>query len=430
MEFFAVGELIAPFAAAEEDPTFGRGMDSGYNASWRAEAARATAANGPALSQFISVKIDVVSFDRVFFASVPVRTEDGSTAGLVQALMLEQLLLPDVQGHALSRVDWEVIPAGATPARLDPEMARIYPLELPGTTWSLAIAPTEETLAGLRGFSWWVKGLIAAGMVFIAALALWLFVDRRAEHQRVDRYEQLAKDKDRFLASVSHELRTPLTVVSGLAFELHDEPDGFSEEERDGLMAMLVEQTDELSGIVEDLLVAARSDIGMVAIHHSNIDLGDAVSQAMRASGIEGTTRGEPGHAFADAQRVRQILRNLLTNAKRYGGPKIRVDFADGAGWTEVVVADNGSGVPREKRETVFQSYESAHTPTSTIYSVGLGLYISRTLARAMGGDLEYVYDGTWSHFRLRLPAAPPRSKPPEDPPSLSETASEAAPAV
>jgi signal transduction histidine kinase len=111
--------------------------------------------------------------------------------------------------------------------------------------------------------------------------------------------------------------------------------------------------------------------------------------------------------ACADSARVRQILRNLLTNAKRYGGPEVRIDFAEGIGWTEVVVADNGDGVPRHKQEAIFQSYESAHRPTDEVSSVGLGLYISRNLAQAMGGNLEYVYDGTWSHFRLRLPSAP-----------------------
>lgn len=410
VEFFAVGDLVAPLAAAEEDPTFGRGMDAGYNESWRAEATRAVAAEGPVLSQFISVDIDVISLDRVFFAAVPVRAQDGSTIGLVQALMLEQLLLPDVQGRSLESVDWEVLPEGTTPTRLDPEASQIYPLELPGARWSLAIAPTEETAAELGGLPWWVAGLIAASVVFLAALALWLFIDRRAEHRRVARYEQQAKDKDRFLASVSHELRTPLTVVSGLANELNDQPETFSDTERDDLMSVLVEQTDELSGIVEDLLVAARSDIGMVAIHHSNVDLGAEAASAMASAGIDGTTRGIPGYAFADAQRVRQVLRNLLTNAKRYGGPKVRIDFAEGAGWTEVVVADNGQGVPRDKRELIFQSYQSAHDPGSAVGSVGLGLFISRTLARAMGGDLEYVYDGTWSHFRLRLPNAPLRS--------------------
>jgi signal transduction histidine kinase len=175
---------------------------------------------------------------------------------------------------------------------------------------------------------------------------------------------------------------------------------------------MLADESDELTGIVEDLLIAARSDIAKVAIHNVDVDLGDLVGQALETSAVEVTLRGVPGHAHADPQRVRQVLRNLLSNAERYGGPRIRIDFAEGAGWTELTVADNGEGVPVEKRESIFQSYESAHTPTSDVGSVGLGLYISRNLARAMGGNLEYAYDGSWSHFRLRLRSAASAEKP------------------
>ena len=127
-------------------------------------------------------------------------------------------------------------------------------------------------------------------------------------------------------------------------------------------MGMLVDESDELSGIVEDLLIAARSDIAKVAIHYVDVDLGEMATQTLEMSGVEATLRGVPGHANADPQRVRQILRNLLTNAGRYGGSQIRIDFAEGVGWTEISVADNGDGVPAEKRETIFQSYESAHT--------------------------------------------------------------------
>lgn len=408
VHYFSLGNTIR--SAIADDPevgNIGAGLDAGFDPRWRADIARALDVDGPTFSGFTTLNMDFVVLERTFFASVPVAAGTDNSRGLVIAMMVEQLLLPDLDREVLSDVDWEAIPPGSELTSIDDPRVRTYPLELPGTTWSLAIAPRDEALAELRGRPWWVAGAIAAALAFLVALALWLFIDRRTEHRRVARFEQQAKDKDRFLASVSHELRTPLTVVAGLAYELNGNAQSFSRDERHELMDMLVEQTEELTGIVEDLLVAARSDIGLVAIHHSSVDLGVEAMRAMESAGIEGTTRGVPGQAFADPQRVRQILRNLLTNAKRYGGTKVRIDFAEGAGWTEVVVADDGDGVPVDKRETIFQSYESAHRPTSDVKSVGLGLYISRTLARAMGGDLEYVYDGTWSHFRLRLPSAP-----------------------
>jgi signal transduction histidine kinase len=404
VQAFAVGTVIRD--AVPGEPIVGElalGLDAGFDPRWREDIASAISRDGPTISQFISLQISTIRLDRVFFVSVPVEDADGSGQGMVMAMMLEPLLIKELSTATTQEVDWEIVPQGSS-AGITSDHVQSFPVELPGATWSVAVTPTDTAVAALRGLPWWAVAAISAFLVLLAALAIWLYLDRRAEHRRVTALKRIADDKDRFLASVSHELRTPLTVVLGLVYELHEQPGSFSTEERDGLMGMLVEQTDELSGIVEDLLVAARSDIGKVSIHYDRVGLGDEATRAMESSGVEAKFRGEPGFAYADSARVRQILRNLLTNAKRYGGPEVRIDFAEGAEWTEVVVADNGEGVPRDKRETIFQSYESAHVPSSDVRSVGLGLYISRNLARAMGGDLEYAYDGAWSHFRLRLP--------------------------
>ncbi|MDJ0953606.1 MAG: ATP-binding protein [Acidimicrobiia bacterium] len=407
VQYFALGSPIR--SAIADDPDIaqvGPGLDAGYDPVWRTEIARALEVDGATFSGFTSLQLEFVTLDRVFFASVPVAANRDNSRGLVVAMMVEQLILPELDRTVLEEVVWEAIPPGSEAARVVGPNARTFPMDLPGTTWTLAIAPTDETLAELKGTPWWITASIATTLALLVALAAWLLLDRRSENQRTARFRQLAEDKDRFLASVSHELRTPLTVVSGLAYELRDQPEHLTADERGGLMDLLVEQTDELSGIVEDLLVAARSDIRKVAVHSQEVDLLELAEQVMESTGVHGTTRGEPGRAMADPQRVRQILRNLLTNARRYGGPEVRIDFADGADWTEISVADNGAGVPVEKRQSIFESYESAHAPTSDVRSVGLGLYISRNLARAMGGNLEYAYDGVWSHFRLRLPSA------------------------
>ncbi|MDJ0665417.1 MAG: HAMP domain-containing sensor histidine kinase [Acidimicrobiia bacterium] len=404
---FAVGEAIQ--SVVDAVPDFGQlgiGLDAGYDPIWSEDLAAVIAHDGPLLSHFITLDFDLVTLERVFFVLVPVGAEDGSGQRMVMAMMHEPLLTNRMSAEALRQIDWEVVPPGGIPSRVDSPHTLVYPIELPGTTWSLAVAPTEEALADMAGLPWWVTSAAVATLAAFAALALWLFLDRRNELRRVRQFRQLADDKDRFLASVSHELRTPLTVVSGLAYELHDKPANFAAEEQHSLLAMLLEQTNELTGIVEDLLIAARSDIGKVAIHYEQVDLGAEVRSAMETSGVSGPVAGKPATAHADAQRVRQILRNLLTNAKRYGGPEIRIEFAEGIGWVEVVVADNGEGVPRTKRESIFEPYHSAHSPGTDVSSVGLGLFISRNLAAAMGGDLAYARDGAWSRFRLRLQSA------------------------
>jgi signal transduction histidine kinase len=99
---------------------------------------------------------------------------------------------------------------------------------------------------------------------------------------------------------------------------------------------------------------------------------------------------------------VRQIIRNLLTNALRYGGPNIEVVMSSTAGARAVAVIDDGAGISQADRERVFVAYERAHHAEGQPGSVGLGLTVSRTLAELMGGSLTYGFDGR-SVFTLEL---------------------------
>ena len=406
LQFFAYGDLIAPLVSSSDDrirAQLGIGVDAGYDENWRDEIDAAMNAEGKTLSQFITLEADTFSFDRAFFVSVPITAGLDRPGGVIGALMFEPLLLQNLDKRSLDDVQWEVIPIDGSPTRLVGPGTMVFPLDLPGSPWQLAVAPTAETTAALSGLPFWETGLIAAAVAALTALVMWLLIDRRTEHRRSAQLKALAEEKDRFLASVSHELRTPLTVVSGFANELHDKPEAFSPAENQDLLAMMVEQTDELSAIVEDLLIAARSDIGKVVINLQETDLAIEATRAMETAGITAPIHGERRTAMADEQRVRQILRNLLTNAKRYGGATVRVEFSDGPGWVEVAVVDDGEGIPEDKRKSVFEAYVSAHRPDVAVKSVGLGLFISRELAAAMGGDLRYEYEQGWSRFILRL---------------------------
>ena len=108
----------------------------------------------------------------------------------------------------------------------------------------------------------------------------------------------------------------------------------------------------------------------------------------------------------ADRVRVGQILRNLVTNATRYGGTQrsIHVSRTETAGVVEV--HDDGTGIPFEERERIFEPYTRAHDRPGMTASVGLGLAVSRQLAELMGGNLEYHGDQGHSVFRLTLPLA------------------------
>ena len=224
-----------------------------------------------------------------------------------------------------------------------------------------------------------------------------------------ERLEALVRSKDEFIASVSHELRTPLTVVSGVAHELHDSWEEFTETERREFIEMLVDQSRDMSDLIEDLLVAARADIGMVTVTIERVDVAEEIENAL--SGLERhalkriSVRHEDAEVLADPIRFRQIMRNLLTNAIRYGGDEITVSVAQDGYQVRVSVTDNGTGVRADEQERIFDAYQRAHATAGQPGSVGLGLTVSRTLAELMGGRLRYV-PGEGSCFEVTLPAA------------------------
>jgi signal transduction histidine kinase len=229
-----------------------------------------------------------------------------------------------------------------------------------------------------------------------------------ARADAADRLEALMRSKDEFIASISHELRTPLTAVLGLAESMSDPKGKLDATEVREFIKIIAEQSAEMSAIVQDLLVVARSEIGSVTIRPERLDLVAEVATALRGLGPDRRTdltiSGRAG-ALADPIRVRQIIRNLLANAKRYGGPTIKVELGEVGEVSRVVVMDDGAGIPIEDRGRIFQPYERAHQRNGQTASVGLGLTVSRQLAGLMGGSLSYDHVDGWSTFTLELPA-------------------------
>jgi signal transduction histidine kinase len=99
-------------------------------------------------------------------------------------------------------------------------------------------------------------------------------------------------------------------------------------------------------------------------------------------------------------------LRNLITNACRYGGSSIEARLSTDDKWVKVAVADNGAGVPEEDVDHIFDPYYRAHSNESQPAALGIGLSVARQLARLMQGDLTYRRENGWTVFELALPAA------------------------
>jgi signal transduction histidine kinase len=215
--------------------------------------------------------------------------------------------------------------------------------------------------------------------------------------------DRLLTDKDRFVASVSHELRTPLTAVVGLSHTLIERPD-LTADERDEFVATIAEQSEEVAAIVDDLLVAARAGSGNLKLITSEVSIPGELGAVLPDTIPVVPPPGGVLTALGDPIRVRQILRNLLSNAARYGGPNQRVCMSQQGAMAVVEMQDDGPALPEAAVEAIFSAYGRAHDRPGRTDSVGLGLTVSRQLARMMGGDITYSHDGTWASFRLTLP--------------------------
>lgn len=178
------------------------------------------------------------------------------------------------------------------------------------------------------------------------------------------------------------------------------------------MVSAVAEHAQEVSDLVEDLLVAARVELGQVQVANLPVDMVHQVHQIISAGGSFThevdfhRVEGEP-RAVCDPGRFRQIVRNLLTNAERYGGPNVSIGVAASDGLVRVDVVDDGPGLPPEEWERIFEPYHRAHETPGQPGSVGIGLAISRQLAQLMGGGLEYHCGEGGSIFRLSLPSAP-----------------------
>jgi signal transduction histidine kinase len=234
------------------------------------------------------------------------------------------------------------------------------------------------------------------------------FVERELRATEA-RLEGLLDAKDELIASVGHELRTPLTAVLGFAELLRVGGENeMAQPEREEMVEFIAREAFDLSGIVDDLLVAARIEIDRLEITRVPTSLRAQVAQV-----LEGWDRvqlpdlelvGDDVRAVADPARVRQVLRNLITNAIRYGGDRIIVNIGADATGAYVDVLDNGPGLPKTEWERIFEPHYRYHVDPNRPGSAGLGLTVSRGLAEKMGGTLNYRYDGQMSRFRLLLP--------------------------
>ena len=218
----------------------------------------------------------------------------------------------------------------------------------------------------------------------------------------------LESHRSQLLGSVSHELRNQLTGVIGMIdLALNQVPLPQPEEMRD-LIGLARREALDAADVIEDLLTASRMESNVLDFETEPVDLDEEVAQMVdhypeTGRSIQYTPPQQAALVVADRVRLRQVLRNLLSNAVHHGGKTIAVRVDYGLDTAQVRVADDGPGVPPGEEANIFLPYRRAANTKRHQSSVGLGLWISRRLARGMNGDLTYRREGGQTVFELTL---------------------------
>jgi signal transduction histidine kinase len=202
----------------------------------------------------------------------------------------------------------------------------------------------------------------------------------RSFNQAADRIERLVGAQKSLLASVSHELRTPLARMR-VALEL------LPEEARPELRARIERDIGELDGLIGELLLASRLDALDQPLDAEPLDLLALLAEEAAHTGAE--VSGESVTLRGDARLLRRLIRNLLENARRYGGDaavEASVQRQPGGG-ARLAIADRGPGVPESERERIFEPFHRLPSGSPGRDGVGLGLALVRQIARRHGGD-------------------------------------------
>jgi signal transduction histidine kinase len=245
---------------------------------------------------------------------------------------------------------------------------------------------------------------------------------------------QLNRLKDEFLACISHELKTPLTAVLGLSRLLVDQQLGELNERQARYAGLIHQSGRHLMSVVNDILDLTRMETGQMDLALIPVKIREVCDRAVmeakaihlqtsKASSTDSSTRDaspdftmsiEPGldEIVADELRLRQMLVHLLSNAFKFteNSGEIGLQISRWEGWIAFTVWDTGIGIPEQQQHLIFQKFQQLENPlTRQFEGTGLGLVLTRALARLHGGDVSFLSrEGKGSQFTLLLPPSPP----------------------
>jgi PAS domain S-box-containing protein len=238
------------------------------------------------------------------------------------------------------------------------------------------------------------------------------------EREAAERLRALDEMKNTFLAAVSHELRSPLTTILGLALTLERAPE-IAGTERDDLLTRLSANARKLDRLLKDLLDIDRLNRGIIEPQYRATDVGALARRTVEHLDAVGgraiILRTEPIVVAVDAPKVERIVENLVTNAVRHTDPDrtIWVGVRAHDDGVEIVVEDDGPGVPPELRTAIFEPFRQGPTASAHAPGTGIGLSLVARFAELHGGRAWVgARDGGGASFHVELPAGVSATEP------------------
>jgi signal transduction histidine kinase len=228
--------------------------------------------------------------------------------------------------------------------------------------------------------------------------------------------QMASEHKSQFVASMSHELRTPLNAIIGLTEMMVTNAARFGAEKAQEPLKRVHRAGTHLLGLINQVLDLSKIEAGKLELAPQTVELAPLIDEVIgtgRQLAEQNKNRlvveasDDLGTLTVDAMRLRQILLNLLSNACKFtkeGEVKLRA--RNGRDWIELAVADSGIGMTAEQQAKLFEEFSQADATTAQRFGgTGLGLALSRKLARMMGGDVTVTSEpGKGSVFTVRLP--------------------------
>ncbi len=236
-----------------------------------------------------------------------------------------------------------------------------------------------------------------------------------ANARDITRFREAEDMKSTFVSVISHELKSPVSIIRGYADTLRREDAQWDEDTLRQGLAVIVEESDRLNKLIDNLLDASRLQASAFKLELSYLRVDRLAEKTMEEFRVQSnehmfTLDFPPDFPAArgDVERLRQVLTNLLSNAIKYSprGGLIRVGGWADDDWIYVYVADEGIGIPKSEQERIFERFYRAESPlTRRTEGVGLGLYLCKEVIEAHGGKIWVQSEsGKGAKFVFKLP--------------------------